>query len=104
MTDIRSDMTIADGIFQAEFALGAAEERLVMALDTVAGDTWDDFTTDWYDRSVEVYFLLVPSDPEAVAEKMFDAGFTVCWVHPHPSPRGDCRCPARARARARPQA
>ena len=91
-------VTLAEELHQTWLAHAEAEARLGGAIDEVAPDAWDDFTTDWYDNSVEGYMLgeIPETVTDAVAAKMFSAGFGLCWVHPHKKgPRVDCKCPVR---------
>ena len=92
--------TPADLLFEADLARIAAEDVLETALDEVAADTWEDYTYDWYDRSVEVYCNSDGAGADTLAAKMFGLGFSLCWVHPHPKSGREvngvlCRCPAR---------
>jgi hypothetical protein len=94
-------MTPAEEFFRADLARVAAEDQIGDIIDAAAGATgWYDFTADWYDQSIEVYFNDEPADPDAIAAKMFEAGFYLCWIHPHKAPRIDCRCPVRSAKRA----
>lgn len=81
-------MSLADDLFSASLKLAETEARLGDALDAT-GQPWDDFSFDWYDRSVEVYCVEPPPDPDGLAAKMFADGFSICWVHPHR--KGDMR-------------
>ena len=95
--------TLAERVFDADLAQARAEHDLGDALDQIIpNDAWEHFTTDWYDRSIEVYIPVAPADPDGVARALFALDFSLVWIHPHPSPRGDCRCPVRSRPKAVP--
>lgn len=84
-------MTPAKKLHAAFFAHSNAEEVISELLDATCPDR-DDFSTDYYDNSIEVYGV-TPS--AATHDAMKAAGFSIVWQHTHPSPRGnDCTCPA----------
>lgn len=85
-------MSVADEMFEAQLALGRAEERVDQVLEGIYGpDGWDSFTCDPYDASIEVYDV----QPRDVADlaALAHAGFERVWQHPHKAPRGNCKCP-----------
>lgn len=96
---------LADRVFAAELASLAEEAKLSDAMDEIVpGDAWEHVTTDWYDRSVEVYLYAAPSDPDRIASALFAHGFRLVWVHPHISAAREvggalCRCPVRGAPR-----
>lgn len=77
--------TIADRLWAAEPVVSLIEEELADMLDVIIGPHgWDDFTTDHYDRSIEIYGVgpdvVLSSDDQ---EKLRAAGFDRCWTHTH---------------------
>lgn len=95
--------SLADAVFASQLASLKAEAALSDVLETHWPEAWEDFTTDWYDSSIEVYFagpLSPPATVEDVAARMFDLGFLRCWVHEHTlAGRGAvlCSCPVRSK-------
>lgn len=88
-------MSIAERVFRTQQESLAAEATLGDAIDEIAPNAWEHFTTDYYDRSVEVYFGADPVDADRVANALFAHGFKIVWIHPHTPPRSNCKCLAR---------
>jgi hypothetical protein len=83
-------VSFADDLFKADSAYQLQEGKLYELLGTVYS-TFEEFTHDYYDESIEVY----DCEPSAKAwDVLHAAGFKRIWQHPHPSPRGDCKCPS----------
>jgi hypothetical protein len=77
-----TSLPLADRLWAAERAASRAEDELLDILQSILGDRWDDFTTDYYDRSIEIYG--VPEDfvlDDAGQLALREAGFHRAWTH-----------------------
>jgi hypothetical protein len=75
-------LTLADRLWAAERAASRGEDELLDILQSILGDRWDDFTTDYYDRSIEIFG--VPADfvlDDAGQLALREAGFHRAWTH-----------------------
>lgn len=73
---------LAELLFAAAGTLATAEERLMLAIDAVFGDDWDDYTFDYYDRSIEISGVGEAIDcGQLKLQPIWDAGFSLCWLH-----------------------
>ena len=98
-------MTFADKLFDAQIALLCAEgelsdTHLTAAIGDACDGAWDDYTFDYYDRSIEVYGVGDLSDEarERALDALAALGFAVAWLHPHTGGRtlpggSRCKCP-----------
>ncbi len=84
-------MTIAEELFAAAHATAKAEDKVDAILSEVAPGAWSEYTSDYYDESIEVYGV-TPS--AAIHDAMKAAGFAIVWQHNHEPPRNGCKCPA----------
>lgn len=79
--------TLAEELWEAERCVHRLEERLGDLLDEIFGsEGWDDFRTDHYDSSIEIFKV----DPECVLgvaelRQLKGAGFVRVWTHTHES-------------------
>lgn len=73
---------LADRLWAAERAHSDIEDELVDVLQSIFEDRWADFTSDHYDRSIEIYG--VPADfvlDDAAKLALREAGFDRVWTH-----------------------
>lgn len=85
-----SEMTkmLSTRLFEANWAAGLVEEEVCDFLNEVLGDgTWEDFTSDWYDRSIEIFGVKYGLTPEQ-QERLWSQGFHRCWTHTLPTREG----------------
>jgi hypothetical protein len=98
MSNDRPPLTAAhlhEATIRLDVLEGELFELLIRLRDGLPGEI-DEFTTDYYDNSIEIYGV-APSD--VVRDGMFAIGFDSVWQHPHPAPRGECKCPRQSRPR-----
>lgn len=90
--------TLAERTHAAYDALSDIEEELLEAVTSACGPlaTGDEkeWTTDYYDNSIEVYGV-GDIDLDAAAVKLKESGFSLVWLHKHPPPRNMCVCKCR---------
>lgn len=82
MTHPAEPSTLADRLWAAERAAYRVDDELVDVVQSILGDRWEDYTTDDYDRSIEIYG--VPADfvlDEAGQFALREAGFHRAWIH-----------------------
>jgi hypothetical protein len=97
-------MSLAADLFDATVRMTLAEDRVTEALIALVGiENWDDFTSDYYDESIEIYgckFVLADAEKEnaisdEIAAGIGAMGFARAWIHPHEKderyPKG-CLC------------
>lgn len=107
-------ITLADELFRdVNVRLRIPEERLYRMVDMVLDDWMDAhpadddglsihrLTWDWYDRSVEIYLDAREAPADLDLRRLWEAGFSIVWVHPFRCTKdghrdhAHCRCPGR---------
>lgn len=90
--------SLASRVHDAHHAVDRIEAELCEVVTAACGELEagdeEEWTTDHYDNSIEVYGVGV-IDLDAAAAKLKEAGFSKVWLHQHAPPRGDCKCRAR---------
>lgn len=90
--------SLASRVHAARRAVDSTEGELLdvvtAACGALASGDGEDWTTDGYDNSIEVYGV-GEIDLDVSAAKLKESGFALVWLHQHPAPRGNCKCPCR---------
>lgn len=75
--------TLAEDFWAAQRIANLAEEKIGDMLDEILGaDGWQDFDTDSYDMSIEIYGVSPKLElSDGVQATLRDAGFARCWTH-----------------------
>lgn len=97
------DAPLAARFFAADMEQMRLHSDVFDLLQAVFGeDAVDDFSADYYDRSVEVFLTDRPTSLPDITP-LRDAGFHLLWVHSVSKgcvpPRGECKCAAIAMRR-----
>ena len=74
--------TIAEKYWDAERAHRCAEEPIDEVMVAIFGDAWDEWTSDCYDCSIEIYGVRTELTDQEWA-LIWAAGFVTCWLHEH---------------------
>jgi hypothetical protein len=82
--------TFAECLWAAEREVARLEDELGDTLDELFGESgWQDFQTDHYDRSIEVFGVVEPQLlPDNSRAKLAAEGFRKAWLHADPKERG----------------
>lgn len=102
---------LAQDLFDAVDVVECTEGRLINILNKVIDPefdyhlakfdnlpSWQDYTYDEYDQSIELY-CDVGYNGNLAAEKMHEQGFSIVWIHyhlqseRHPVGKDSCKCP-----------
>lgn len=87
--------TLAERVHEANYLMVKLESELVDVVEAACGETYsdEDYRTDGYDNSIEVWGV-GEIDLGVAARKLKESGFCRVWLHQHPE-RENCGCPCR---------